>query len=240
MAVALGAATSGQWQGAHASPIDADALPRWRWTTASTATPTRSGSPSTATPSASSTRGERHRTYTYAKTGWAVLGQPGGVAFQIYDQQSKERFPSAYTTAPVVTADTIAELATRLGLDPDALDATVKEFNSSIDDTVPYDPTIEDGRGTRGLAPVKTNWARALEHPPFLGYRVTGGITFSFGGLKVNRSSQVLNANGDPIVGLYANGDIVGMFFHNYPSCSGMTRNVVFGGRAGAAAAGIA
>lgn len=238
MAVALGAATSGQWQGAHASPIDADA-PEMEMDNSVN----RYAYPFGITVDRNAKRffdeGERHRTYTYAKTGWAVLGQPGGVAFQIYDQQSKERFPSAYTTAPVVTADTIAELATRLGLDPDALDATVKEFNSSIDDTVPYDPTIEDGRGTRGLAPVKTNWARALEHPPFLGYRVTGGITFSFGGLKVNRSSQVLNANGDPIVGLYANGDIVGMFFHNYPSCSGMTRNVVFGGRAGASAAGI-
>src|SRR5690606_7749050 len=104
---------------------------------------------------------------------------------------------------------------------------------------VDFDPTREDGRGTRGLAQKKTNWARALTQAPFLAYGVTGGITFSFGGLKVNRSSQVVGTGGDPIKGLYANGDIVGMFYHNYPSSSGMTRNVVFGGRAGAAAAGI-
>jgi tricarballylate dehydrogenase len=78
-----------------------------------------------------------------------------------------------------------------------------------------------------------------LTEGPFLAYGVTGGITFSFGGLMVNRSSQVMNTGGKPIKGLYANGDIVGMFYHNYPSSSGMTRNVVFGGRAGAAAAGI-
>lgn len=239
MALELGAATSGQWQGAHATPVDV-AAPEMEMDN----TVNRYAYPFGISVDRNAQRffdeGERHRTYTYAKTGWAVLRQAGGVAFQIYDQQSKERFPSAYTTAPVVEADTIPELATKLGLDPDALDATVKEFNASIDDSVPYDPAIEDGRGTRGLSPVKTNWARALEHPPYLGYQVTAGITFSFGGVKVDRSSQVLNTNLDPIEGLYANGDIVGIFYHNYPSCSGMTRNVVFGGRAGAAAAGIA
>ncbi len=184
--------------------------------------------------------GERHRTYTYAKTGWAVLAQPGGRAYQIYDQKSREFFPDAYATAKATEADSIRELAEKIGIDPDALEATVNEFNDSIDESVPFDGTVEDKRGTKGLAVKKTNWARRIDEGPFLAYGVTGGITFSFGGVKVNRNSQVLNTLGDPIKGLYANGDIVGLFYHNYPSCSGMTRNVVFGGRAGAAAAGIA
>lgn len=238
MAVNLGAATSGQWQGAHASPVDMDA-PAMEMDNHVN----RYGYPFGISVDKNAKRffdeGERHRTYTYAKTGWAVLRQEGGVAYQIYDQQSKERFPSAYATAPVVEADTIRELAVKIGLDPDALQATVDEFNASIDTSVPYDPTVEDGRGTQGLSPRKTNWARPLTEAPFMAYGVTCGITFSFGGLKVNRSSQVLNTNGDPLEGLFANGDIVGLFYHNYPSCSGMTRNVVFGGRAGAAAAGI-
>lgn len=238
MAIGLGAATSGQWQGAHASPVDIDAPDMEMDNHVN-----RYGYPFGITVDRNAKRffdeGERHRTYTYAKTGWAVLAQQGGVAYQIYDQKAKERFPSAYAAAPVVEADTIRDLAAKIGLDPDALEATVAEFNASIDTSVEYDPTIEDGRGTKGLTPVKTNWARAIDEAPFMAYGVTGGITFSFGGLKVNRSSQVLNTNGDPIDGLFANGDIVGMFYHNYPSCSGMTRNVVFGGRAGAAAAGI-
>lgn len=238
MAVGLGAMTSGQWQGAHASPVAVDAPPVEMDNHVN-----RYAYPHGVTVDRNARRffdeGERHRTYTYAKTGWAVLRQEGGVAFQIYDQQSAEFFPSAYANAEVTTADTIRDLASAIGLDPDALEATIEEFNDSIDDSIPFDPTREDGRGTSNLTPKKTNWARPLIKPPFLAYGVTGGITFSFGGLAVDRSSQVLNTNGDTIDGLYANGDIVGLFYHNYPSCSGMTRNVVFGGRAGAAAAGI-
>lgn len=238
MAIALGAATSGQWQGAHASPVDIDA-PAMEMDNHVN----RYAYPHGITVNASGKRffdeGERHRTYTYAKTGWAVLGQPGGIAYQIYDQKAVEYFPSAYKTAVPVVADTIRELADKIGVDPDALEATVKEFNASIDEEVEFDPAREDRRGTKGLTPKKTNWARAITDPPFLAYGVTGGITFSFGGLKVDKSSQVLNTDGKPIQGLFANGDIVGLFYHNYPSCSGMTRNVVFGGRAGAAAVGI-
>lgn len=239
MAVRLGAATSGQWHGAHASPVDLDAPPVEMDNHVN-----RYAYPHGISVDINGKRffdeGERHRTYTYAKTGWAVLAQPGGRAYQIYDQKSREFFPDAYATAKATEADSIRELAEKIGIDPDALEATVNEFNDSIDESVPFDGTVEDKRGTKGLAVKKTNWARRIDEGPFLAYGVTGGITFSFGGVKVNRNSQVLNTLGDPIKGLYANGDIVGLFYHNYPSCSGMTRNVVFGGRAGAAAAGIA
>ncbi|MEX1004334.1 MAG: FAD-dependent tricarballylate dehydrogenase TcuA [Acidimicrobiia bacterium] len=238
MAIGLGAATSGQWQGAHASPVAIDAPDMEMDNQVN-----RYAYPYGITVDRNGRRffdeGERHRTYTYAKTGWAVLGQEGGVAYQIYDQASREYFPSQYATATPVEAPTIRELAGKIGIDPDRLEATVQEFNASVDDETVFDPTREDGRGTKGLTPKKTNWARALSEGPFLAYGVTGGITFSFGGVRVNRNSQVLNTGGVPMKGLFANGDIVGMFYHNYPSSSGMTRNVVFGGRAGAAAAGI-
>jgi tricarballylate dehydrogenase len=72
-------------------------------------------------------------------------------------------------------------------------------------------------------------------------FNYTGGITFTFGGLQINESAQALNTSGNPIRGLYASGDIVGLFFHNYPSCTGQTRNVVFSRLAGrhAAAQGL-
>lgn len=238
MAVLLGAATSGQWQGAHASPVAIDAPAVEMDNNVN-----RYSYPFGISVDLNGQRffdeGERHRTYTYAKTGWKVLGQVGGAAYQIYDQQAVPFFTTATTAAKPIEADSIRELATKIGIDPDALEATVNEFNASCDDSVAFDATVEDGRGTKGLAIKKTNWARALTEGPFLAYGVTGGITFSFGGLKVDRNSQVLNTNGDPMNGLYANGDIVGLFYHNYPSCSGMTRNVVFGGRAGASAAGV-
>lgn len=236
MAVALGAKTSGQWKGAHASPVDMHANPmeiddgvnRYGYTY---------GISVTTDGQRFFDEGEAHRAYTYAKTGWAVLQQPGGIAYQIYDQVGLPLIPTDYIYATAIEADTIGELASKIGVRPDVLQATVDEYNEACDETVEFDPSVEDGRGTVGLAVKKTNWSVRIEKPPFVAYGVTGGITFSFGGVSVNRDSQVLNTSGDPMKGLYANGDVVGMFYHNYPSCSGMTRNVVFGGRAGAAAA---
>lgn len=236
MAIALGAKTSGQWQGAHASPVDLhtpaiemdDGVNRYGYTY---------GISVNTEGKRFFDEGEAHRAYTYAKTGWAVLGQPGGIAYQIYDQVGLPLIPGDYINAKPIEADSIRELAGKINVDPTVLEATIAEYNQSVDDSVPFDPSVEDKRGTSGLELKKTNWAHEISEPPFVAYEVTAGITFSFGGLAVDRNSRVLNSGGDPIKGLYANGDIVGMFYSNYPSCTGMTRNVVFGGRAGADAA---
>ena len=79
----------------------------------------------------------------------------------------------------------------------------------------------------------KSNWAVKIDEPPFVAYPITGGITFTFGGLQVNPNAQVVNTGDQPMRGLYASGDILGLFFHNYPACSGQTRNVVFSRLAG-------
>ena len=237
MAIGLGARTSGQWQGAHASPIDLDVAPAEVDDSVN-----RYAYPFGITINAAGKRffdeAEAHRTYTYAKTGWAVLREEGGYAFQIYDQKSPEYFPIEYAQAVPIVADTIPALAEKLGVDPTALTATVDGYNSAVDTAVPFDATRDDGRRTHGLTPDKSNWSQTIDSPPFLAFRVTAGITFTFGGVSVDRSAQVLNTSGTPMQGLFATGDILGLFFHNYPSCTGMTRNVVFGGRAGAGAAG--
>ncbi|MFT5540156.1 MAG: tricarballylate dehydrogenase, partial [Alphaproteobacteria bacterium] len=94
-----------------------------------------------------------------------------------------------------------------------------------------------DGKRTHGLSPDKSNWAQKIDEPPYRVYPVSGGITFTFGGLAVDTSTRVLNSSNQPIRGLYASGDIVGLFYHNYPSCTGQTRNVVFSSKAGREAA---
>ena len=102
---------------------------------------------------------------------------------------------------------------------------------------MPFDPTRPDGKKTQRLAIPKSNWANRIEKPPYRAYPVTCGITFTFGGVKVNPKAQVLNSLHEPIKGLYASGDILGLFFHNYPSFTGQTRNAVFGRLAGMHAA---
>jgi len=116
------------------------------------------------------------------------------------------------------------------------LSHTVAQFNDAVRDNIPFDPTRPDGKATSGLAPPKSNWACRIASPPFRAYPVTGGITFTFGGVAVDHHAQVINTVDQPIKGLFASGDIVGLFFHNYPSFTGQTRNAVFGRLAGRSA----
>ena len=103
---------------------------------------------------------------------------------------------------------------------------------------VPFDPTVKDGRGTRGIAPQKSNWANRIETPPFEAYAVTCGITFTFGGSPSTRSARVQAVSGAPIPGLFAAGELVGgLFYGNYPGGTGLVSGAVFGRLAGAGAA---
>jgi tricarballylate dehydrogenase len=134
----------------------------------------------------------------------------------------------------------MAELAAKIGVDPAALERTVREFNAA---TRPgrFDPFAKDGLATDGLQPPKSNWAQPLDAPPFVTYPVTCGITFTYGGLRVDREACVLSNEGRPLPGLFATGEITGgFFFHNYPAGSGLMRGAVFGRLAGASAAAFA
>ncbi|MFD0467970.1 FAD-binding protein [Nonomuraea thailandensis] len=185
--------------------------------------------------------GADYRNYTYAKYGREILRQPGGVAFQLFDAKSRPLLRrEEYDSHPITAAraDTLAELAAELGIDPGGLEETVARFNASIDDGVPFDPSVKDGRAA-AVQPPKSNWALALDAPPYYGYAVTCGITFTFGGVRVDTDARVLDAGGVPISGLYAAGELVGgLFSGNYPGGSGLTSGTVFGRRAGAHAAG--
>jgi tricarballylate dehydrogenase len=241
--LALGAATGGHWQSGHMSPIDAKApdFETPQHADGRGNTQSRYDYPFGITVNALGLRffdeGEAQHSFTYAKTGRAILTQPGAAAWQIYDRTGigQRRYPHHQATFDEATD--IAELARKIGLSPEVLRHTIEEFNSACRDDVPFDPTRPDGKNTRGLAVPKSNWATRIENPPYRAYPVTCGITFTFGGVKVNPKAQVLNSLHEPIKGLYASGDILGLFFHNYPSFTGQTRNAVFGRLAGAHAA---
>ena len=230
----LGARPSGEWTSGHMSPIDAAAPP---FETPQHAdgrgnTQSRYDYPFGITVNAHGARffdeGEAQHSYTYAKTGRAVLSQPQGVAYQIFDRKGLELFRYPHHAATFHEARSITELARAAGLDEKALVATVADFNAAVQDAAPFDPSRLDGRGTKGLAVPKSNWAVALDEPPFRAYPVTGGITFTFGGVQVDRHARVIGVADKPIEGLYASGDILGLFFGNYPSFTGQTRNAVF------------
>lgn len=179
------------------------------------------------------------RNYTYAKYGREILFQPQRAAFQIFDEKTRHLLRDEYfiPQASMVTADTIEALAEGLGINRDGLVHTIIEFNGAVQHG-DFNPTVLDGKGTAGIDPPKTNWAMPIDTPPYLGFAVTCGITFTFGGLKVNTDARVLDTEGVPISGLYAAGELMGgLFYHNYPGGAGLMAGAVFGKIAGAEAA---
>ena len=184
--------------------------------------------------------GADFRNYTYVIYGRALLEQPNGLGFQIFDEKVKHLLRDEYHIPQVTMAqaDTIEELAVRLDINPEGLVKTINEYNAAVQQDVPYNPTVKDGRGTVGITPPKTNWAQTIDTPPYVGYAVTCGISFTFGGVKINTRGQVVTNGQDAIPGLYAAGEMVGgLFYYNYPGGSGLSAGMVFGRLAGTSAA---
>jgi tricarballylate dehydrogenase len=185
--------------------------------------------------------GENFRNYTYAQFGRKILDQPQGFAWQLFDSKVDDLLYDEYRTAEAssVEADTLSELASKLaGVDTDKALNTLQNFNRAVNPANAFDPTILDGRCTTGLPVDKTNWANALDKPPFKAFPVTCGITFTYAGLRVDNSATVLDCDGKKISGLYACGELIGgIFSAGYPGGSGLTSGAVFGRIAGRTAA---
>ncbi len=186
--------------------------------------------------------GADFRNYTYAKYGRQILAQPGQFAWQIFDQRVRGLLRDEYRTPKVskVTADSLPELASKLeGVQAEPFLQELEAYNRAVDTGRPFKPTVLDGRATHGLKVPKSNWANPLDTPPFEAYHVGCGITFTFGGLRINpETSQVIDSDLEPISGLYAAGEIVGgLFYMNYPGGTGLMSGSVFGRQAGIHAA---
>ncbi|WP_062228198.1 FAD-dependent tricarballylate dehydrogenase TcuA [Aureimonas frigidaquae] len=189
--------------------------------------------------------GKDFRNYTYAQFGRAVLEQPGHFAWQIFDSKVDHLLYAEYRfhDAHFVEAETLDALIEKLdGIDDkDRVRATLDAYNAAVDDDVAFDPTVKDGKGTHGLPLPKSNWAQKIDTGPFKAYPVTGGITFTYGGLEVSAAGGVVREDGGDIPGLFACGELVGgVFFNGYPGGSGLTSGAVFGRRAGYGAAAVA
>jgi len=241
--IAAGAQPVGHWGGAHAVPIDAAAPPVGDLRL--TDKMSRYSYPYALLVNREGRRfideGEDNVFLTYAKTGWAVRAQPGGIAYQIFDQKTAHLLEPRYSTGTPVVADTLEGLADELGIDRRAFLRTVADFNAAVapDAEERADPFTLDGVSAEPEGqPAKSNWARAIAEGPFVCYPVMCGITFTYGGIKIDGEARVITQEGVPMSGLYATGEITGgFFFHNYGAGAGLVRGAVFGRIAGTNAA---
>jgi tricarballylate dehydrogenase len=249
MAIEIGAKPKGNWSGCHAIFIDADApQPAIREDTEKTSKRLYIfGLVVNADGLRFLDEGEDDMTLTYARFGQHLLTQPQRIGFQIFDAKGYKTITTSnllhdYIDAPYTMADSLEELAQKLGIDADNLRKTVADFNGSIQPggrTNYYKLAGEpEDRQTVGITPPKSSCAFPLTAPPFYAYANCCGITFTFGGLSINRRAQVLDGSDRPIAGLYAAGGIIGgLFYNNYPGATGLTAGAVFARIAGANAA---
>ena len=177
---------------------------------------------------------------TYEAITRIIFEQPEGIAFAILDSRIDD-VPnwkkSVRSDQPPVTADTIPELAQKLGIDGGELVATVEAYNASSPQGL-FKPLEVDGLATMpGYAPKKSNWARRIDQPPFLAFPIICGNCFTFGGLKVDTDARVVNTDGETIPRLYAAGETIGLYYGSYAGATSVLRGAVFGRIAGAHAA---
>src|SRR5262249_36478520 len=161
-----------------------------------------------------------------------IAEQPDQIAYSIVDSKVIGRFmPSVY---PPVIASSIRELAMRLNLKPEALEATISAFNQSI---VPgrFDHDSLDDCRTEGISPRKSHWAQPLDTPPFWGYPLRPGVTFTYLGLKVDERARVVMNDGATAANIFAAGEIMAgnILGKGYVGGLGMTIGTVFGRIAG-------
>ena len=241
-ALAIGAMPAGHWSGCHAVGWDLNAPPF-----GDLAVGDQFQKHSYPFGIMVNARGERFvdegadfRNYTYAKYGREILKQPGMFAWQVFDAKVAHLLRDEYRIRQVTKAqgNTLKELATSLdGVDQAGFLRTVSEFNGAVQQEIPFNPNVKDGRAAELSVP-KSNWANTIDQPPFVAYAVTCGVTFTFGGLKVNTSAMVEDRQSLPIPGLFAAGELMGaLFYFNYPGGSGLTAGSVFGRVAGYSAA---
>ncbi len=240
MALDIGAMPWGHWSGCHATPINAEAadygvqnltdktnrlsyifgvmlnVEGRRWVD----------------------EGADMNSFTYAKYGGMILKQPRSLVYQIFDSKVLKLLEPRYATSEPFRADTLEGLVKQLKVDHAQALRTLQEYNRGAGQGGPFNPAELDGLHTEGVDPPKTNWALKLDTPPYVAWPVTGGITFTFGGLRINRDAQVIATDWKPIPGLFTCGEMVGGLFHyNYPLGTGLMSGAVFGRIAGRSAA---
>ncbi|KAK3709506.1 hypothetical protein LTR37_010879 [Vermiconidia calcicola] len=181
--------------------------------------------------------GQRHLFSTFEMIALECWRDQNQSCFFVTDDYIMQKFKGSWvydtTDKPPEKSDTIEVLAEKMGLNPQDLKKTVEDYNASINDKE-FDLMKLDGKATSGLSPNKTNWAQPITKAPFYGYPMTSHLTFTYGGVKTDLNSRVLSTNDVPIPGLYAAGEMTGLFYNEYPPATSCLRSMTFGRLAGA------
>jgi tricarballylate dehydrogenase len=233
MALKLGAAPAGQYDAFHAEPVDP-----------------RSGMPEALVGILNHgilinkdgkrfvDEGSNYYELIYEDVSRAVLMQKNGEAYFIYDSKIED-IPNYETRIKTdrqpIKANSIKELGLKLGVDELQLEKTIKNYNASIQDGH-FKPAILDGKCTLGIKPPKSNWARIINEDELMAYPVMCANCFTFGGLKISPNAEVINCDGWVIPGLYAAGEVIGLYYNSYVGSTSVLRGLVFGYKAGRSA----
>ncbi|WP_149537503.1 FAD-dependent oxidoreductase [Siccirubricoccus phaeus] len=176
----------------------------------------------------------------YERVTRRIYEQRDGIAYVVLDAKhlSIPNYRLAIRTdQPPIAADTIAALAAKLDVPAVGLVSTVERYNAACVQGE-WKPLELDGLATRDLQPPKSNWALPIDQAPFHAYPIMSANVFTFGGVKVDGSARVLDQDGEPIPGLYAAGEVIGLFWGTYTGATSVLKGLVFGRLAGQDIAG--
>lgn len=226
MALDAGANAAGQWSGAHMALIDANSSDVGGG--ANRVDGYQYGIIIDVEGERFLNEGESARAHTYAKFGRKIFERSRHLAYVVLDSKTHHLVRATGPSDPY-TAETANSLVEHLDVDGERALTTIRTFNNACDPGE-FDPHILDGNNTEDVRPPKSNWALPIDDPPFYAYPVTGGITFSFGGVEANSDAEVLDDRGHVVSGLYAAGNATGkLFYHNYPGGTGLMNAAVYG-----------
>ncbi len=226
MALELGADTAGQFDGIHAEPVDRRTQ--------------KADSVLYGFSTGIFVNGRMQRFFDEGRDTWDNTFEH--VGYEIWKNQEQEAYwiadaktlaipgimNSLLSDVPPEQADSLEELAEKLGVDGESLEKTVAEFNAAVGPGE-FDPTRLDGKSTVGATPQKSNWATPLDTAPFIGVPVTAAVCFTYGGIRTDLDGRVVTPSGTAIPGLYAAGEATGLFYHAYPPATSVLRSLIFG-----------
>ena len=178
---------------------------------------------------------------TYEAVTRIIMQQRNGLAYAVFDKKLDDIHnwnATVRTRVPPLESDALEGLAEQMKIDPAEFLNTVTEFNSACPEVnTDFDPLTPDGLRTEGLLINKSHWSRPISTPPFRAWPIICSNCFTFGGLKIDENARVLNTEGDIIPGLYAAGEVAGIYYRTYTGATSVMRGAVTGRLAGADAA---